>query len=252
LTVLRALRSLLAFLALMASFVLVGLVQRALLPLFAIWPATKQPMMDRLMQRMAAWVLLLVRVGGGRLRRTGTIPTSEPVLILMNHQSLLDIPTAICLCRPHVPVFVTRRLYARYIPMVSLMLRIRDDPLVDPEKDPRGSIAALKRAARVHQHGIVLFPEGHRSPGGEVSPFQPAGLRVILGERKAPVYLVATDGFWTCRELFDFLFDMGRIDGRTEVMGPFDPPDPRDFSEFATRMQHALMERVSALRRADH
>lgn len=248
----RAVRSLLAFLTLMASFVVAGFLQRLLWPLFAAWPPARGPAMDRLMRAKAAWVLCLVRAGGGSLRRTGTVPTGTPILILMNHQSLLDVPTAICMCAPHVPVFVTRRLYARYIPMVSLMLRIREDPLVDPERDPRGSIAALKRAARVHGHGILLFPEGHRTPTGEVGAFETAGVRVLLGERRVPVYLLATDGFWTCRELSDFVFNMGRIRGRTEVLGPFDPPtSAAALPEFVDRMRGILVARLSAMRRAD-
>jgi 1-acyl-sn-glycerol-3-phosphate acyltransferase len=248
--VLRALRSLLALALLALWFPLWGAFQRlVLLPYFLVRPARRLPVMDVFMRAAAVSVLWTVRLGGARVRHRGEIPTAAPVLVLMNHQSLLDIPRVVSLCRPVVPFIVTRRLYARGIPLVSMMLRIREDPLVEPDKDTKGSIAAVKRAVR-RDRGMVVFPEGHRTRGGEVSPFEPAGLRVLLGERRLPVYLVVTDGYWACRTLSDFLFDMWRIDGRTDVLGPFEPPAAAaEIPEFIERMRATMVARLEGLRR---
>jgi len=248
--VLRALRSLLAFALLAVGFPLWGAFQRVvLLPYLLLRPSARMPAMDVFMRAAAAWVLSMVRLGGARVRHRGAIPTGSPALVLMNHQSLLDIPRVVNLCRPRVPPIVTRKLYARGIPLVSLILRIREDPLVEPDRDTKGSIAALKRAVG-RNRGIVLFPEGHRTRGGEVSPFETAGLRVLLRERPAPVYLVVTDGYWTCRTLSDFVFNMGRIDGRTEVLGPYEPPaSPAEFPAFIERMRETMVAHLESLRR---
>src|SRR5439155_20254343 len=123
-----------AFILLSVAFLAVGLLQRVFVwPVVSLWPSRLQPVMDAFMHGMSAVVLGLVRFGGARIRRPGTVPTDGPVLVLMNHQSLIDIPTAILMCWPSVPLFVSRRRYARGIPMVSLMLRIRGDALVEPE-----------------------------------------------------------------------------------------------------------------------
>ena len=43
-----------------------------------------------------------------------------------------------------------------------------------------------------------------------------------------PVYLIVTDGIWAARRLVDFILNVPQIRGRTEVFGPFDPPQSDD------------------------
>ncbi|HEV8255068.1 MAG TPA: 1-acyl-sn-glycerol-3-phosphate acyltransferase [Vicinamibacteria bacterium] len=250
---LRALRSLSAFVLLAAAFVLAGLLQRVFVwPLVTLWPRALPPIMDAFMHRMSAVVLGLVVFGGARARRTGTVPTDGPVLILMNHQSLIDIPTAILMCWPHVPLFVARRRYARGIPMVSLMLRIRADPLVEPEADARGALRALAEAARRQRHGLLVFPEGHRTEHGEVDEFATAGLKVMLRGRRVPVWLVVTDGFQGCRTIGDFVFNMHEVDGRTEVLGPYEAPaEDGEIRAFTERMREEMIAHLRSWRQAD-
>jgi 1-acyl-sn-glycerol-3-phosphate acyltransferase len=250
---LRGLRSLSAFVLLGLAFVVAGLLQRLLVwPVVSLWPRTLQPMMDVFMHRMSAVVVGLVVAGGARVRRTGTVATTGPALILMNHQSLIDIPTAILMCWPHVPLFVTRRRYGRGIPMVSLMLRIRGDPLVEPEVDPRGALRTLAEAARRQAHGLLVFPEGHRSGSGGIDEFATAGLKVILRERKGPVWLVVTDGFQDCRTIGDFVFNMHEVDGRTEVLGPYEPPaGDGEIRSFTERMREEMIAHLRSRRDRD-
>ncbi|HEY3120463.1 MAG TPA: lysophospholipid acyltransferase family protein [Vicinamibacteria bacterium] len=249
----RAVRSALAFALLLVAFVTAGLLQRVFVwPVVTLWPSRLQPVMDAFMHGMSAVVLALVRFGGARVRRTGTVPTTGPVLILMNHQSLIDIPTAILMCRPSVPLFVSRRRYARGIPMVSPMLRIRGDALVEPEADPRGALKVLREAARRQGHGLLLFPEGHRTEHGEIDEFATAGLKVILRERRVPVWLIVTDGFHTCRTIGDFVFNMHEVRGRTEVLGPYDPPlGDGEIRAFVERIREEMIDRLRAWRQHD-
>jgi 1-acyl-sn-glycerol-3-phosphate acyltransferase len=247
---LRSARSVVALLALLASFGLGGLVQRVFVtPLVWLRPRRRIAIMSAFMQFMAAWVLVLVRGGGARFGRTGRIPTDRPTLILMNHQSLVDIPTAIRLCRPSAPAFVTRRRYARFIPMVSPMLALRKCPIVDPEGAPRAAVRTLRNAAWSEDHGILIFPEGHRSKDGEIGPFDTAGIRVILRARAMPVYLIVTDGFWLGRRLGDFATNMHAIRGSTEALGPFDPPASEpEMDRFVESLRGIMVARLKALR----
>lgn len=246
---LRALRSAFGFLLIAPLFVVTGAFQR-----FVIWPYVffrperRKPVMDRFMHFMARSVLVCMRIGGARMAEIGHVPTERPVLVLMNHQSLLDIPTAVALCRPSVPLIVTRKLYGRGIPLVSPMLRIQRYPLIDPLKDRRQAVAIVQEAAR-QEHGILLYPEGHRGKGGELAPFATAGMRAILNERRIPAYLIVTDGFWVCRRLKDFIFGIHRIDGRTEVLGPFDPPAAEDeVPAFLERMRKTMLAKLDEMR----
>ena len=167
-------------------------------------------------------VLGILRLGGARCVRRGMLRTDVAGIILMNHQSLLDIPTAILMCAPLVPAFVARERYAR-VPLISTGLWFAECPIVDPRRDREGAVALLRQAVRTDR-AIFLYPEGHRSTDGALLPFRTAGLLAMLTERRVPIWLVATDGFSSGRRLVD-LVQLHHIRGVTEVLGCFDPPD---------------------------
>src|SRR5262245_18251369 len=177
------------------------------------------------MRAMSGSIVALLRMGGARFRRTGQVPTGAPALILMTHQSLTDISTVVLMGSPYAPAFVTRERYARGIPVVSLCMRLIGCPIVDPERSPKRALKAIQRGAREETHGLLIFPEGHRTRDGEIGPFQAGGVEAALRARRMPVYLVVTDGFWACRRLVDFALNIHRLQGRTEVLGPFTPPE---------------------------
>lgn len=246
---LARLRSVLGVGLALGSFVPAALVQRILIwPLVALWPSLRMPVMSRFMHLEAWAVLKAMEIGGARFRRTGHIPTGEPALVIMNHQSLLDIPTAVFMGRPFTPLFVTRIRYGQGIPMVSLMLRILRAPLVDPDADPRGALKRLKQAALAESSGILIFPEGHRTRDGSVGEFKKAGIQVLLKARRVPVYLVVTDGFWTWQRLADSFFEAGRVRGVTEVLGPFMPPEAEDLGSFVDELRGHLIAHLAAMR----
>jgi 1-acyl-sn-glycerol-3-phosphate acyltransferase len=201
------------------------------------------------MKLMSWGILGLLELGGARFRRTGCVPTEGTVLTLMNHQSLLDIPTAVLMTEPNVPAFVARRRYAHWIPSVSPCLRALECPIVDPKRDPRGAVELLRQAATTHQAGLLMYPEGHRSLDGEVRAFRPAGVLAVLEARRIPVYLVVTDGFWKSRRFVDFVFNLPRIRGETEVLGPFQPPPAiEELPAFVQGLRARIVEHLALMR----
>jgi 1-acyl-sn-glycerol-3-phosphate acyltransferase len=203
------------------------------------------------MKMMSAGIFALLRLGGAHVRRVGTLPTVSPVLVVANHQALLDICQITLMARPGVPAFVTRRRYARFVPLVSACIRLLGSPIVDPKRDPQGSVAEIRKGVRQLPHGLVIFPEGHRSHDGEIRPFRPAGLLTILTERRMPVYLVVNEGVWRVRRLTDLLFRVHLIDAHSEVMGPFEPPvDGAQLPQFIDGLRAALVARLAAIRAA--
>jgi 1-acyl-sn-glycerol-3-phosphate acyltransferase len=149
--------------------------------------------------------------------------------------------------RPYVPWFVTRARYGRFIPAVSLCIRLLGCPLIDP-RDRRTSLRVLRDTARTQPHGVAIFPEGHRTTDGDLRPFKIAGAEVMLKERMVPVYLVVTDGFWRCRRLVDFVFGMDAIDGRTEVLGPFEPAPGQEVAAFLDALRDRMVVHLAAMR----
>jgi 1-acyl-sn-glycerol-3-phosphate acyltransferase len=201
------------------------------------------------MKAICVGIVSLLRLGGAHLRRVGRLPTAQPVLIVANHQSLIDIVQVTLLATPRVAAFVPRRRYARFVPLVSACIRLLGCPIVDPRRDPDGAVATIRRGARELPHGLMIFPEGHRSRDGRIQPFRPAGALAILEERATPVYLVLNDGAWRVARLSDLLFRVHLIDAYAEVLGPFEPPsDPAQRPAFIQTLRNTLVARLEAHR----
>ena len=194
-------------------------------------------------------VLGVLRVGGAQTARSGRVPTDAPGLVLMNHQSVLDIPTAILMAEPVVPAFVARVRYAS-VPVIAAGLWLADCPVVDPGRDREGALAVLRSAVR-EDRAVLIYPEGHRTPDGNLQPFRTAGLLAMLRERRVPVWLIVTDGFWSGRRLVD-LARLDLIRGTTEVLGPFTPPaDEAALEPFLGELHAAMDEALRRRRRGE-
>jgi 1-acyl-sn-glycerol-3-phosphate acyltransferase len=252
LNVLRALRSLVSVLLVGLLFVLGSVVLRlGILPVAWVQPRRRRRLGSVLIEGMSKGILGLLQLGGARVRRRGAIPTGSPVLIVANHQSLLDINQIALLGQPRSPAFVARRRYARFVPLVSATMRLLGCPIVDPRRDPAGAVEALRRAVRELPHGLVIFPEGHRSVDGKVRPFRTAGLEAMLTERRLPLYVVVNDGTWRVRRLTDLLFRVHLVDAYAEVLGPWEPPaEPERVRAFAQQLRRAIVDRLEELRAA--
>jgi 1-acyl-sn-glycerol-3-phosphate acyltransferase len=248
--VLAALRSGLSIVVLLAFMVLGGAYQRLVVyPLVLLRPRRRAALTSAYFRGMSHGILFCMRLGGATLRRTGTVSTASPVLIIMNHQSLLDIPTAGLVCSPLVPWFVTRKRYHFGIPAVSPCLRLMGCPVIEP-RERRASLETMREAARTLEHGMLVFAEGHRSRDGQVLPFQTAGVLAVLRERRMPVSLIVTDGFWYAPRLIDSVLGIGRIRGETEVVGVFEPPaDDAALPAFVGRLRETMIAQLALMRR---
>jgi 1-acyl-sn-glycerol-3-phosphate acyltransferase len=249
---LRGPRSGLAFVLNMLLVLGAELYQRLVVwPLIQLFPGRRDALMWPLMRFLSHSIVRLIRLGGASARRVGSVPDDQPALVLMNHQSLVDIPVLYTCFGLRLPIVVTRKRYGHGIPMVSFMLRILDYPLVDPDEDPRGAIVLLQKAARKEAYSVLLFPEGHRSQDGEIGPFETAGVRIVLGQKRRPVYLIVTDGYWICRRLVDFAFNLHRIRGETSVLGPFEPPgSAAEIPAFAQHLRDVMVKHLRQERQA--
>jgi len=247
---LRQVRSVVGVVLCLLVFLPGSLVQRLFVwPVALLLPSRRLAVVAWYMRGMSRSLLGALSLGGARFERQGKVSTGEPCLVLMNHQSLVDILNAVLLSDPYVPAFVTRRRYARFIPAVSLCLRLQGAPIIDPEGARRHALASIAEAARTRRQGLLLFPEGHRSRDGEIQPWKTAGALAVLRERRLPVYAVVTDGVWEVRRLVDMLFGVDRIHGRTEVLGPFTPPeDARQLSAFLHEVRERMVEHLREMR----
>ena len=223
--ILRQIRSALSLLLALSCFVPWGLyLYLIFVPAASLFPARAEAWMAALIKGIAGSLLLSLRLGGARFRRVGRIPTDGPCVVVGNHQSLVDPAVLITMSGPWVPAFVVRSRYAS-IPVVGTAMKWARCPIIDPIRDARGAVAAVAAAAARLEHGILIFPEGHRTLDGEVQPFRTSGLIAMLTTRRMPVYLAVTDGLWINRTLADVVFNVHKMRGETEILGPFAPPE---------------------------
>lgn len=210
---------------------LLGVVQRlAVAPLSRVLPPARSVRLLTRWQLFGAMVALgiLRRLGGATFELPGRIPAEPGVLVLMNHQSLIDVPILVRSMRGVYPKIVTRARYAARVPMISHMVRLYGYPLVGPANTTERSIAALRQEAASSAHPLAIYPEGTRTRNGRIGRFKVLGLATILRARRWQVYVVVVDGLWKCRRLKDLLGNLSSIRVAARTMGPYRSPAPGD------------------------
>lgn len=128
--------------------------------------------------------LYSVRVLGRR-----NMPAKGPLLIVSNHQSMLD---------PLVLGMAARR-YLRYLARDSLFknrifaMLIRSVGAVPIDRD--FGKAGLQKTLALLDAGwaVLVFPEGERTHDGEIEPFK-AGISLLIKRVKAPILPMAIAG----------------------------------------------------------
>jgi len=112
-------------------------------------------------REMAGWERLPEDLRDGR----------RPAVFIGNHTSLFDPPLMISTLPCH-PVFMAKRELAK-VPFLGWVIRLAGFIFID-RGNSQASMASLQRAAMRIRSGqsIVAFPEGTRSPDGQVLPFK--------------------------------------------------------------------------------
>ncbi|CAM3407394.1 1-acyl-sn-glycerol-3-phosphate acyltransferase [Zobellia roscoffensis] len=118
------------------------------------------------------------------------IPTNRPLIIVLNHQSMHDIPPIVWFMRKHHPKFVSKKELGKGIPSVSYNLRHGGSVLIDrnDSRQALSEIAKLGRYIEKYKRSAVIFPEGTRSRTGHPKPFKATGLKLLM--KNAPSALI--------------------------------------------------------------
>ncbi len=248
------LRGYVAILLVCLALLSADLVERTVIHLWVrLAPTRRIPVLTRWQHIMAYTMLGLVkRAGGASIPEIPSIPGGPGVLVLMNHQSLLDIPLVCASIDGSYPRIITRKRYLRWIPLISHMVRLYQYPVVDPRANPgesRRGLEDIAEAARTSDVPLAVFPEGTRTRNGEIGRFRTSGLRVILGARPWKVYVLVADGFWERAKFKDFVADLSTIQGRIEVAGVLEWSDPEaDPAEFIEEARRQMVEALARMR----
>jgi 1-acyl-sn-glycerol-3-phosphate acyltransferase len=141
--------------------------------------------------RIVQYLLATLAAATLRWRATGrwNVPESGGVLLISNHLSYLDVFfLGIPLSRPLN--YVARSTL--FVPVLASLIRsVGGFPI---QREGMGASGLKETLRRLRAGGIVtLFPEGTRSPDGELGPIK-AGIAVLVTRARVPVVPVGLAG----------------------------------------------------------
>ena len=249
-------RAWLAILFVSAALLASDLIQRLVIaPWVKLRPSARVPVLDRWIKIMA-WTVTrpIAALSGCTIPHPPRIVPSRPgILILMNHQSLFDIPLVIQTVEGGYPRIVTRARYAaRWIPVISHMIELYQYPVVDPSANSaaiRESLDQLEVEGRTAELPFVVFPEGTRTRDGEIGRFKRGGLARLLAARTWTVYVFVADGFWKAPRFKEFVRGLPHVDGKMEHVATLEWQDPSvDPNPFLDHVHEQMVRHLAAMR----
>ena len=141
------------------------------------------------------WSRLIMKTILSPVKVTGLekIDTSKPHVYAVTHASALDIPVLYV----YLP-FQFRILFKKELlsyPIIGWHLRRSGQVCIDQQK-PTQSIAHIRSAVKSLQGGmpLVIFPEGGRTPDGDIKPFMPGAFYLAIKAQAdiVPIALIGT------------------------------------------------------------
>jgi 1-acyl-sn-glycerol-3-phosphate acyltransferase len=140
------------------------------------------------------WVRCLLRTNGIHLNLEGmeSLNQDQSYILVSNHASILDI-LAIISATPFPVRFIAKKSLI-WFPIFGWFLYAADHILVDRERNS-SAFRSLKKASSLLKKGIsiVVFPEGTRSPDGDVKEFR-RGAFLLAQHSKFPVVPISASG----------------------------------------------------------
>jgi 1-acyl-sn-glycerol-3-phosphate acyltransferase len=133
-----------------------------------------------------SWLIMKTTLSPMKVIGLENIDTSKPYVYAVNHASAMDIPILYVYLPFQFRIVFKKELLS--YPVVGWQLKRSGQVCIDQQK-PTNSIAAIRSAVKSLKAGmpLVIFPEGGRTPDGEIKPFFPGALFLAI---KAQVDIV--------------------------------------------------------------
>ena len=158
------------------------------------------------------WSRVLLFISGVKAKVIGleNIDKNHSYIIISNHQSYFDIPVIVGCFPLSVRMLAKKELFR--IPIFGWSIYIAGHISLDRGKGKK-AFKSLKKASekiRKKKFSIVVYPEGTRSPDGEVKRFKKGGFRLAL-ESKLPLLPVSIIGSRDVMPKHSFRVNKGEI-----------------------------------------
>jgi 1-acyl-sn-glycerol-3-phosphate acyltransferase len=188
------------------------------------------------------WATMYVWVHPGwKLKIEGRekLPWKGAAIMVVNHQSQVDILVAFALLRPYKPV---SKAVVRWVPFIGWNMMM--NRYIALARGERKSVARMAQDCRYWlRRGmpVMIYPEGTRSPDGQIKEFKNGAFTLAVQEN-CPVYPVIFDGTRDALPKNSLLLSL-QANLRARVLDPIFPDSP-EFGDAACRPR----ERAGALR----
>lgn len=143
--------------------------------------------------RTWSWLIMKTILSPVTVTGLDKIDTSKPLVYAANHASALDIPVLYVNLPFQFRIAFKKELLA--YPVVGWQLKRSGQICID-QQNPSRSIGSIRAALKGLKQGLplVIFPEGGRTPDGEIKPFQPGAFFLAIKAQVdvVPVALVGT------------------------------------------------------------
>ncbi|MFZ0296553.1 MAG: lysophospholipid acyltransferase family protein [Candidatus Sulfotelmatobacter sp.] len=143
--------------------------------------------------RTWSWLIMKTILSPVKVTGLDKIDTSKPHVFAVNHASAMDIPVLYVYLPFQFRIVFKKELLA--YPVVGWQLKRSGQVCIDQQK-PTNSIAAIRSAVKSLKAGmpLVIYPEGGRTPDGEIKPFLPGAFFLAIKAQVdiVPVALVGT------------------------------------------------------------
>jgi 1-acyl-sn-glycerol-3-phosphate acyltransferase len=143
--------------------------------------------------RTWSWLIMKTILSPVKVTGLDKIDTSKPHVYAVNHASAMDIPVLYVNLPFQFRIVFKKELLA--YPVVGWQLKRSGQVCIDQQK-PTNSIAAIRSAVKSLKADmpLVIYPEGGRTPDGEIKPFLPGAFFLAIKAQVdiVPVALVGT------------------------------------------------------------
>jgi len=122
---------------------------------------------------------------------------SNPVIVVSNHSSFLDIPL-ICRTIP-VNLHFTAKSQVKKMPLFGIYMMATGMIFID-RSNRQKAIKSINKAAKLIKSGknVLIYPEGHRSANGKIARFKKGAFHLAIksGADIVPVGIKGAANVW--------------------------------------------------------
>jgi len=188
------------------------------------------------------WARALVWVSGSRLTVTGAGNLGKyPVAVYAcNHTSYMDIPVIFSVLPFQFRILARKQLWS--IPFIGWYLNRSGQMPIDTA-NPHATLSSLGAGARALRSGMPLFvfPEGGRTPDGQLKPFL-SGAAFLAIRAQVPLVPLALGGVYELLPIHTHHFYPGELTLKIGEPIPTVGMTIRQTDELTARLRDAIQE----------